>query len=270
MRLRLFVFLLIAVAATTMYSSATAFFSPVIPISFFFKSNDSLIERAREERVPVLCYHQIRPWNNSDGNTAKTYITPETEFSDQMKALHDSGYHSILPEQLIAHLKAGTALPSKPIMITFDDGTASQYENALPVLTKYGFKAVFFIMTVSMGKPKFMTKTQIATLSAQGHVIGAHTWDHKNVKKYTSNDWEKQIKQPKKALEDIVGKPVVYFAYPFGVWSYDAVAQLAANSYVAAFQLAGTGDEKNNLFTINRILVDGHWRRNNFIDALKR
>jgi len=58
--------------------------------------------------------------------------------------LADSGYHAILPDQLYAYLTTGASLPSKPVMITFDDGDLDQYETALPELDKYGFKASFF------------------------------------------------------------------------------------------------------------------------------
>ncbi len=240
--------------------------------SFLSESSlvDSIGVNKPSAHVPVLCYHQVRQWEGSDDNTARVYITSDDVFSAQMKLLHDSGYHTILPDQLIAHINTGAPLPEKPIMLTFDDGTLSQYQNALPVLTEYGFKAVFFIMSVSIGKPRFVNKSQIAELSAKGHVIGAHTWDHKNVKKYALDDWGRQISQPKKLLESITGKPVVYFAYPFGVWSKEAVDRLNANRYVGAFQLAGKGDNANKLFTINRILVDGHWNTKNFLSALKR
>lgn len=70
--------------------------------------------------VPVLCYHQIRDWTPKDSKTAKVYIVPVANFKAEMKILHDKGYHSISPDQLIAHLQHGAPLPSKPIMITLD------------------------------------------------------------------------------------------------------------------------------------------------------
>src|SRR6201996_7138106 len=97
------------------------------------------------KQVPILCYHQIRDWRPKDSKTAKDYIMPIAAFKQHIKLLADSGYHTILPDQLYNYLVNGAALPSKPIMITFDDTDGDQYNVARPELLKYGFKAVYFI-----------------------------------------------------------------------------------------------------------------------------
>jgi peptidoglycan/xylan/chitin deacetylase (PgdA/CDA1 family) len=62
-----------------------------------------------------------------------------------------------------------------------------------------------------------MTKEQIKQLSDEGNVIGSHTYDHHNFKKFQGEDWVTQIDKPTKKLEDITGKKIEYFAYPFGL-----------------------------------------------------
>lgn len=69
------------------------------------------------KQVPILCYHQVRNWKATDGKVGKDYIVEIQNFKDQMKMLADSGYHTILPDQLYAYLNTGAALPSKPIKI---------------------------------------------------------------------------------------------------------------------------------------------------------
>ena len=91
------------------------------------------------KQVPILCYHQIRDWRPKDSKTAKDYIIPVASFKEHMKMLADSGYHTILPDQLYAYLTKGTPLPSKPIMLTFDDTDLDQFEVARPEMRKYGF-----------------------------------------------------------------------------------------------------------------------------------
>ena len=66
--------------------------------------------------------------------------------------LSDSGYNTILPDQLYAYLNEGKPLPKKPIMLTFDDTVLDQFTVVNPTLKKYGYKAAYFIMTVSIGK----------------------------------------------------------------------------------------------------------------------
>ncbi|MFD2570958.1 polysaccharide deacetylase family protein [Spirosoma soli] len=214
-------------------------------------------------QVPILCYHQIRDWRAKDSKSAKDYIVPVAAFKEQMQMLADSGYHTILPDQLYAYLATGAPLPPKPIMLTFDDGDLDQYTVAMPELEKHGFKGTFFIMTVAIGrrgKQPYMDKTQIKDLADRGHVIGAHTWDHHNVKKYQGEDWKIQIEEPKAKLEAITGKPIHYFAYPFGLWNKQALPELQKRGYLAAFTLADGRDEEMPLLTVRRIIAGGQWK----------
>ena len=214
-------------------------------------------------QVPILCYHQIRNWRASDSQSSKDYIIPTESFREQMQMLADSGYHTVLPDQLYAYLTTGAKLPSKPVMLTFDDGDLDQYETAVPILDKLGFKGAFFIMTVAIGrrgKQPYMDKTQIKDLFDRGHAIGAHTWDHHNVKKYQGDDWKIQVEEPKAKLEAIIGKPIKYFAYPFGLWNKEALPQIQKRGYVAAFTLADKRDDSMPLFTVRRIIAGGQWK----------
>ncbi|GAA4460062.1 hypothetical protein GCM10023189_34630 [Nibrella saemangeumensis] len=225
------------------------------------KKADAATIIARQQ-VPILCYHQVRNWREKDSKTARDYIVPLDLFRQQMKMLADSGYHTISPDQLYAYLTTGAALPSKPIMLTFDDGDLDQYTDAVPIMNKHGFKGTFFIMTVAIGrrgKQPYMDKSQIKALSDAGHTIGCHTWDHHNVKKYEGKDWVTQIEEPTKKLEEITGKPVRYFAYPFGLWNYPATQELKKRNYLAAFQLAEKRDPQEPLYTVRRIIASGYW-----------
>jgi peptidoglycan/xylan/chitin deacetylase (PgdA/CDA1 family) len=219
--------------------------------------------------VPILCYHQIRDFRPTDGKVGKDYIVPIANFKEQMKLLADSGYHSILPDQLYDYLVYGKALPSKPMMLTFDDTRLDQYAVALPEMNKYGFKGVFFIMTVSLGRPGYMSKEQVKQLADEGNIIGSHTWDHHNVKKYTGDDWVIQIEKPSKQLEAITGKPVNYFAYPFGLWNKDAIVKLKEHGFKAVFQLSDPRDKDDPLFTIRRFIIPGEWSAAGMMRVMK-
>jgi peptidoglycan/xylan/chitin deacetylase (PgdA/CDA1 family) len=219
----------------------------------------SAAEILARPQVPILCYHQVRNWTASDGKMGKDYIVPIAEFKSQMKMLADSGYNTILPDQLYNYLAYGTKLPKKPIMLTFDDTKLDQYTAAIPEMKKYGFKGVFFIMTVSLGKPNYMSKAQVKELSDAGHVIGSHTYDHQNVKKYQGDDWVTQIEKPTKTLKEITGKDITYFAYPFGLWNKEAIPELKKRGFTSAFILAEKRDENDPLFTIRRIIASGYW-----------
>ncbi|WP_448698691.1 polysaccharide deacetylase family protein [Mucilaginibacter sp. AW1-3] len=212
------------------------------------------------KQVPVLCYHQIRDWRKSDKQADKDYIIPPETFKAQIKMLADSGYHTILPDALFDYLTNGTPLPAKPVMLTFDDTDGDQYEIARPELMKYGFKGVYFITFTNINKNKYyMSRSQIRQLSNEGNVIACHTQDHTNFKKYTAQDWEPQIGIPTKKLELLAGKPINYFAFPFGEWNSQGLPQLHKYGFKAAFQLSMPRDPNDPLMTIRRILSCGYW-----------
>lgn len=220
----------------------------------------TILERPQ---VPILCYHQVRNWKPTDGKVGKDYIVEIENFKNHIKMLVDSGYNTILPDQLYAYLNEGKALPKKPIMLTFDDTDLDQYTIVNPLLKKYGYKAVYFIMTVSIGKKgkfvDYMSADQIKQLSDEGNVIGSHTYDHKNFKKYEGKDWEEQLDKPTKKLEQITGKKIDYFAYPFGLWNAEGIPQLKKRGFKMAFALADKRDPNEPLYTVRRIIASGYW-----------
>jgi len=223
------------------------------------------------KQVPVLCYHQIRDWKPTDSKVSKDYIIPIAAFREHMKMLADSGYHTILPDQLYDYLTKGTPLPSKPIMLTFDDTDRDQWDIARPEMKKYGCKGVFFIMTVSIGKVKhYMSKEQIKQLSDEGNVIASHTYDHHNFKKFAGKDWEIQLDKPTKKLEEITGKPIKYFAFPFGLWNSQGLPELHKRGFKLAFQLAEKRDQNDPLMTVRRILDSGYWTAKALSRAMKQ
>jgi peptidoglycan/xylan/chitin deacetylase (PgdA/CDA1 family) len=114
-------------------------------------------------------------------------------------------------------------------------------------------------MTVSLGRPHYMTKAMVRQLAAEGNQIGSHTWDHHNVKKYQQADWATQVDKPTKTLEELTGKKIKYFAYPFGLWNAAAFPELKQRGFVAAFGLAQARDSAQPLFTIRRIIASGYW-----------
>ena len=238
------------------------------------------------KQVPVVCYHQIRDWKATDSKGAKDYIVQIAAFKEHMKMLADSGYHTILPDQLYNYLTTGAPLPKKPIMLTFDDTDIDQFTIAAPEMKKYGFKGVFFVMTVSIGRPNYMTADMIKKLSDDGHVISSHTWDHHRVDKYSHNsnlvikglngkitnrpvdDWVTQIDKPTKKLEEITGKKIQYFAYPFGIWKKPVLPELDKRGFKMAFQLADKRDPDYPLLTVRRILDSGYWSTKTFCNSV--
>ena len=213
--------------------------------------------------VPVLCYHRI-----SEGNKGDYTVSPAT-FEAHMKILADSGYHSIQPTQLYDYLVYNKTLPEKPFMITFDDSRVEHTTIAAPVMEKNGFRGTFFIMTITYNKKNYMTKEEIAKLATAGHTIGMHSWDHTMVTKYKeAADWQKQVIEPKKKLEDIVDKPVEYWAYPNGIYDHKGAEELS-KYFKISFILTSKRDSIQPLQTVRRMIVP-EWTAQGLLKSMHR
>jgi peptidoglycan/xylan/chitin deacetylase (PgdA/CDA1 family) len=223
---------------------------------------------ARKE-VPVLCYHSIKDFTDQAGEMTKTYAVKPKNFAAQMKAIHDAGYHSILPNQLYNYLAYGDLLPSKPIIISFDDTRGEQLSIGASEMKKYGFKGVFFVMTVAINRPNYLSTDEIKKLANAGHEVAAHTWDHHMVTKYKGDDWNLQLLKPKDKLEKIIGKPVTSFAYPFGLWNTEAISEVKKSGYTMAFILSTKRDTMQPLYTIRRMIVSGNWETEQVLKAIE-
>lgn len=226
------------------------------------KGNSSAQIYAKPE-IPVLCYHRI-----SEGNKGDYTVSPAT-FEAHMKILADSGYHSILPDQLYDYLVFDKTLPEKPVVITFDDSRVEHSTIAAPVMEKYGFRGTFFIMTITYNKKNYMTTDQIALLKKAGHTIGLHSWDHTMAVKYKEpEDWQKQVIDPKKKLEGIIANAVEYWAYPNGVFNHESALELSKH-FKLSFSLASKRDSIIPLQTVRRMIVPD-WTAQGMLKSMHR
>ncbi|MBA3947664.1 MAG: polysaccharide deacetylase family protein [Herpetosiphonaceae bacterium] len=250
---------------STLAPTATAVPTPPSTATPVFADTATIHARST---VPILCYHQVRDWTVDDATVDKAYIMPIKTFAEQMDFLDQQGYHTISPDQLYAYLTTGASLPAKPVLLTFDDGHGSEWTNAVPVLQKHHFQATFFIMTVVLDKPHWLSSDQVKQLDQMGMTIAAHTWDHHRVTRYSGDDWKQQITLPTKELADLTGHPIKYFAYPYGLWNTAAFPYLKDAGFLAAFQLSDKMDPGAPLLTIRRIIASGTWKLQTFQDNL--
>lgn len=163
--------------------------------------------------IPVLTYHYIRELPGDDDPLGqKLSVAPET-FTKQLAYLKSAGYESISFDDL----REGK-IPTKPIIITFDDGYEDAYQSAFPALQEYGFKGVFYIITGFVGKDLYLTWPQITEMSKNGMVFGSHTVNHPDLtsEKYTSTQIMGELEVSKASLERHLGITINDFCYPSG------------------------------------------------------
>lgn len=227
---------------------------------------------AARATVPVLCYHQVRPWAPSDSayNRA-SLICPPSAFRAQLDGLAAAGYTTISPDDYCAHLRGDGTLPTKPVLLTFDDGKDNQVDVAAAELAKRRMTGTFFIMSVVIGNPGWVSRRDLRTLADTGMTVGSHTWDHQDVRKLKGNDWEAQFAQPRATLAKLSGQTVADLAFPYGAWNRAALPRLIDAGYRSAYQLdLQPLDAKYPQLTLRRSMVTSTWTGPQIVAAVER
>jgi len=148
-------------------------------------------------------------------------------------------------------------LPTLPVILTFDDGWVTQYENALPLLSKYHFPATFFVVTDYIGHRGFVSWPQLQTLITDGMKIGSHSRSHPRLAKIAdpAQLWD-QIYNSKIALESQLEIPVAEFAYPYGSHNTAAVEMVKAAGYrVGRGCCSGVAHTSTDVFVLRAIMA---------------
>ncbi|MDO5534798.1 MAG: polysaccharide deacetylase family protein [Propionibacteriaceae bacterium] len=221
----------------------------------------SASQMAARATVPVLCYHQVRPYASGDSAyTKQALVIPPERFDAHLDAIAEAGWTTIGPDAYLDHLRTGAALPEKPVILTFDDGKDNQHATALPALAKRGMTGTWFIMTVVLGKKGWTAADDVRKAVDSGMTIGCHTWDHHDVRKYTDADFTTQFDEARATLQQLSGQPVETFAYPYGAWNEAALPKLEAAGFTTAFQLSDKPlDPALPQLTLRRLLAISTW-----------
>ncbi len=209
--------------------------------------------------VPILMYHYIRPAPSiyTDYMGYRLTVTP-SDFNEQMDWLVANGYHPVDFNDLRAYFGGVMPLPSKPVVITLDDGYADLYTAAYPILHSHKFKAVAYIVTSFVGQSRYVTAAQVVEMDHSGIQIASHTVDHANLSKASMYWVQAQLASSKTWLENLTGHSVVDFAYPSGKYSATAVAALEATGYdTAVTEQFGTLHSRADRYLWTRVRVGG-------------
>jgi peptidoglycan/xylan/chitin deacetylase (PgdA/CDA1 family) len=196
---------------------------------------------ARTIDLPILMYHRIGPIPANIPAVTKTLTVTPQDFAGQMEWLKSHGYHAISQLQAYRALEAGKPLPSKPVMITFDDGYRDVLWHAAPVLHRLHMPATEYVITgrVSNGDPSFLTWPQLVRLEKLGVTIGSHTVTHQDLVLMSPSQALAELRDSRRALEHHLGHAVQWFAYPFGAENAAVVSLAQRVGYVLAVTTNG-------------------------------
>ena len=165
---------------------------------------------AGEVIAPILLYHHV-----SDHDPENRYYVTLENFHTQLQALHDWGYTTITASGLAEVIVHGGELPTRPIVISFDDGYQDVYHYAYPIIQEMGFIGVIYIYVEQIGLNGYVSIEQIKTLANNGWEIGSHSMSHEDLTRNDSN-LAYEVQESRSKLQETIGVKVDTFAYPYG------------------------------------------------------
>lgn len=215
--------------------------------------------------VPVLLYHSVQ--DDPPSWIAPYTVTPRI-FAEQLDRIADSGRTVVPLHRLATALRGGPAMPANSVVLTFDDGFADFYWTVTQLLTERDLPATLYLTTGAVNVPgapaagsllppaRMLNWRQVVTLDACGVEIGAHTRTHPQLDTLSSRWLPSEIVGCRRELEDVLGHPVVSFAYPHGYSSATVRRQVREAGYTsAAAVLNALSSDNDDPMRIARLTV---------------
>ena len=132
------------------------------------------------------------------------------------------------------------------IIITCDDGNASDALVALPELSRRGLTCSFFVCAGRIGKKHYLDQSMIRELLAGGMNIGSHGMHHRDWRTLDTAALDVEIGDARRKLEDITQRPVNTVAIPFGSYDRRLLYRLRRESWKCIYTSDG-GTTQSNL-----------------------
>lgn len=182
--------------------------------------------------VFVLCYHTFLSKQKLD-----TDFSPE-DFAVQINRIRSLGYRFVTMQDVLS----GNVYGRNNILLTIDDGNHSLKNIYSQVVMKNGIKPVLFISPAIIGKVKYaLTRNELSVLQDSGATLGAHGYNHlfvnEKLLKKDKVSFNREIYYAKKRLNEMSGRDVRIYAYPFGVFSDATKQHLMLAGFDMAFSL---------------------------------
>jgi peptidoglycan/xylan/chitin deacetylase (PgdA/CDA1 family) len=209
---------------------------------------------AAHESVPILMYHVIN--TPPPGTPLPELWVSREDLNAQMDWLASKGYHGVTLQEVWDAWHKGGKLPSKPVVISFDDGYHSHLTNALPVLRAHGWPGVLNLQVNQTGLD--LKPDAVRTLIRAGWEIDSHTFSHPDLTTVDDAQLHHEVADARVALQRQFGVPVNFFCYPAGRYDDRVVAALRAAGYQAATTVElGLASPTDPPFALKRVRVNG-------------
>ena len=188
--------------------------------------------------VPVLMYHRVKDLTAKEAQSPllrDLTVSPE-EFERQIAWLVEEGFSFLFAREVEAAVRDGTMLPEKSVAITLDDGYLDNFEQAYPILKKYGGKATIFMTTVNLTRPERLHAEHLVEMRQNQVRYGSHTFHHYDLVSLDPDVLDFELVESKRVLEEILGEEIDSLAYPSGAYKQVVVLHALGAGYRAGWK----------------------------------
>lgn len=206
-------------------------------------------------RVPILLYHYVENVSDKRDTMRVSLNIPPHIFASQVQTLKNANFTFMMASELGDVLDGKKNLPNRPVLLTFDDGYRDFYTDVFPILKKHRVKATQYVISGVIGKPNYMSGSQIKEILKSGLVeIGAHTVHHVSLSAKLFPVVQYEVKKSKADLEKNYKIKVVSFAYPNGEFDQQAISIVKnAGFETAVSTVPGIDQSQNNRYFLYRL-----------------
>lgn len=230
-------------------------------------ASNHMISRGRFGRlngIPVFVYHglyrsEAAPLHRISARSRKYWIS-ENRFRAHLQALSRRG-SSVVSAARLAH--AADQPAKSPVALTFDDGNASDYEIAYPLLLEFGVKAHFFVNTATVGMKGHLSWPRILEMRSHGMSFGSHGHQHCYLTHCEETELRRQLTISRDVLRNRLGEEVDLLAVPYGDFNR-LVVRCAREAGYASLFTGRSWPARPECFTIDRTAVYGHTDADDF------
>lgn len=216
-------------------------------------------------RLPILMYHRVATGAVPE---RERYTMRPDHFEAQLTYLRDAGFRSATPDEWSAAVAARRPLDGRRVMLTFDDAYDDFGDTAWPLLQRYGFQAVLFVVAGYAGttnawdppgrNERLLDWRALEELVLQGVRVGSHTVSHRRLTSCTAPEIVDELARSRAKLAERLGIAADCVAYPWG--GEDAVVHHFAGAcgYLTGFTCrSATASAADPMLALPRLEVAG-------------
>jgi peptidoglycan/xylan/chitin deacetylase (PgdA/CDA1 family) len=205
--------------------------------------------------VPILMYHVV-----SAPPARVPYpglYVPPSDFAGQMRWLARNGYRAVTLRQAYNAWTAGTPLPRRPVVLSFDDGYLSDYTRAFPVLRLHHWPGVLNLEVNFLRPVGGLRPWRVRRLIAGGWELDAHTITHPDLTTVDPARLWREVDGSRRALRRLFHVPVDFFCYPAGRYDARVVRAVRRAGFLGATTTHYGLARPPRFFELDRIRIDG-------------